>query len=342
MITVQAASRLHFGLLSFPYGPNWPDHLGQMILPARRFGGVGLMVQSPGIALQIRPAKSWSAQGPLAERTLAFARHFVCLLGIADHKFSDTLRGLMSPPQEIIVERSAPEHAGLGTGTQLGLAVARGLSEAWRLPVEAVDLCLRAGRGGRSALGFHGSYHGGFLVEAGQTIHSRISPLVTRLLFPEAWRIVLVIPPWGVGRHGFEETEAFRQLLAEGIPLEQIECLCRLILLGLLPALVEVDFKSFGEALFAYNSLAGEAFAKFQGGTYASPRITELVQFIRSQGIAGAGQSSWGPTVFAVTEDQSQATDLARRVRETFSLPENQVVVTSACNHGATVNVTDE
>jgi beta-RFAP synthase len=191
-------------------------------------------------------------------------------------------------------------------------------------------------------LGFHGFFHGGFLVEAGQKSQERISPLVARLAFPEAWRIVLVIPPGESGVHGMEEKEAFQQLLTEGIPLQQIEHLCRLTLLGLLPALVERDLKTFSEALFEYNSLAGQTFAKFQGGTYASPRITELVQFIRGQGIPGVGQSSWGPTVFAITEDEIIANDLARHIRQSFHLQENDVIVTSACNHGATVNVTEE
>src|SRR5260370_41078345 len=68
MRTGQTGSRMDFGLLSFPSGLNWPNHLGEVTMPARRFGGVGLMVQSPGIELQIRPTKNWSAQGPLAER----------------------------------------------------------------------------------------------------------------------------------------------------------------------------------------------------------------------------------------------------------------------------------
>jgi beta-RFAP synthase len=338
MIKVQAPSRLHFGLLSFPSDTNWPNHLGQVTMPVRRFGGVGLMVQSPGIALQIRPAKSWSAQGPLAERALGFARRF------ADHVRAeiDHFTELSHPPQEIVIETSAPEHSGLGTGTQLGLAVAWGLSEAWQLPTGAAELCLRVGRGTRSALGFHGFFHGGFLVEAGQTSHSRISPLVARLPFPEAWRIVLVIPPWRAGLHGFEESGAFRQLLTDGIPLQRIEHLCRLVLLGLLPALVELDFKSFGESLFDYNSLAGEAFSKAQGGTYASPQIAKVIQFIRRQGVAGVGQSSWGPTVFAIMEDEVVANDLAGRIRHAFNFQEKDVLVTSACNQGATVNVIGE
>ncbi len=341
MITVQTASRLHFGLLSFPC-EYWPNHLGQVAVPARRFGGVGLMLESPGIALRFRPSNTWSAHGPLAERAQAFACNFVSCMGTVDHVFSGTLRKLMSPPQEIIVERSTPEHAGLGTGTQLGLAVARGLSEAWKLPVEALDMFLGVRGLGRSALGFHGFFHGGFLVEAGQKSQPIISPLVARLPFPETWRIVLVISPGSPGLHGSEEREAFQQLLAEGVPMAQIERLCRLTLLGLLPALIELDFKGFGEALFEFNSLAGQAFAKFQGGTYASARIAELIQYIRNQGIPGAGQSSWGPTVFAVTEHESQANDLVRKVREKFSLQKHEVVVTAASNQGAKVSVIRE
>src|SRR5436853_520758 len=101
MIKVQAPSRLHFGLLSFPSDTNWPNHLGQTTMPARRFGGVGLMVQSPRIALQIRPAKSWSAQGPLAERALAFARLFMDYVRAENDNFTE----LSHPPQEIVIER---------------------------------------------------------------------------------------------------------------------------------------------------------------------------------------------------------------------------------------------
>lgn len=353
MITVQTASRLHFGLLSFPSSPTWPNQLGEETIPARWLGGVGLMVQSPGIMVQFHPANDWSAHGPLAERALFFARCFFDWTRTDNDDFSRTIRGLSPAPQEIMVKHCAPEHAGLGTGTQLGLAVARGLSEAWNFPMPAEELCRRVGRGERSALGCHGFFQGGFLVEAGKSLlnrtqsisegaesssRSHISPLIARLPFPPAWRIVLIVPSGSAGLHGIGEGEAFQQLLTRGFPLKQTESLCRLALLGLLPAVIELDFKGFGEALFDFNSLAGQAFAKFQGGTYANLRIAELIQFIRSQGVSGAGQSSWGPTVFAVTEDDSRADDLAGKIRRTFSLQENEVWVTSTCNKGATVS----
>jgi len=333
MIVVEAPSRLHFGLLSFPAGPYWPNHLGQENIPARRFGGVGLMTRSPGMSLRLRPAKDWSARGPLADRALAFARGF-----------SESLMakgsGIPGQPQYILIDRSAPEHVGLGTGTQLGLSVARGLSVAWDLEMDAEELAGHVGRAARSALGYHGFFHGGFLVEAGQSKTAAVSPLIARVPFPESWRIVVVIPPVGTGLHGQEENEAFQHL--QDLPLSQTDRLCRLVLLGLLPALIEKNLAAFGEALFDFNHSAGQTFAGIQNGSYASPRITELIQFIRRQGIAGVGQSSWGPTVFAVVEDEARGEQLARQVRETFGLQENEVLVITACNGGATVKVIEE
>src|SRR5438045_889474 len=108
MCRVQAPSRLHFGLLRLP-GRDDPTETF-----ARRFGGVGLMVKEPGIALSVIPAAGWSADGPLAERALGYAQQFARALSLHDRS-----------PCHVIVEHCAPEHAGLGTGTQLGLAVAR-------------------------------------------------------------------------------------------------------------------------------------------------------------------------------------------------------------------------
>jgi predicted sugar kinase len=113
--------------------------------------------------------------------------------------------------------------------------------------------------------------------------------------------------------------------------------LCRLVLLGLLPALVERDLDAFGEALYEFNVRAGEAFAPVQGGAYASPQAAGLVEFARCQGIRGAGQSSWGPVVFAVVSDIDHADHLAAHIRKRFALPQAAVWTTPACNHGATI-----
>jgi hypothetical protein len=83
----------------------------------RRFGGVGLMVQEPKVQLRVRESATWSAEGPQAERVLAFARDW-------------SRQVHQERCFHITVECAPPQHVGLGSGTQLGLAIARILAEA--------------------------------------------------------------------------------------------------------------------------------------------------------------------------------------------------------------------
>src|SRR5262249_8489633 len=149
------------------------------------------------------------------------------------------------------------------------------------------------GRGTRSSLGIHGFAHGGFLVEAGKRQSAEISPLAVRMSFPETWRLVLVLPPWTQGLHGADEQAAFRYLQSQLLSLRTPDSICRLVLLGMLPALADGDWAGFGEALYDFNVRVGSVFAPLQGGVYAHPRIAEVVAWIHRQGIHGVGQSSW-------------------------------------------------
>jgi beta-ribofuranosylaminobenzene 5'-phosphate synthase len=317
MIRVTTGSRLHFGLLN----------VGAPVPSGRRFGSVGMMVKAPGVHLTVSRAPTWCARGPLAERALVVARRFQ--ESIAPHPV---------PPQQIIVEKAAPEHAGLGTGTQLALAVARALALAGGLTdLSTEDLSQRVGRGFRSAVGVHGFERGGFLVDAGKGEYDTLAPLVARIRFPEDWPIVLILPVAEQGLHGSPERQAFEQLLTRPLVPAHTDALCRLVLLGLLPALLEHNLAAFGEALHEFNARAGEPFAAVQGGTYASPRVAELVTWLRQQGVAGTGQSSWGPTVFAVAGDEDQANHLAASIRRRFPTGPGQVLVTEAANEGAAV-----
>ncbi len=320
MIRVTTGSRLHFGLFHLPddRGDAWANLDGEPTLPARRFGGVGLMIDRPSVQLSIQQATEWSAEGPSADRALAFARR------LADR----------TPPCHITVEACPPEHRGLGSGTQLALAVARGVMAAAGLsPGSAVGLASRVGRGVRSALGIHGFDYGGFLVEAGQREPGQVAPLVVRVDFPESWRIVLIVPEWGPGLHGKLEQDAFARLPAPSPAWT--DSLCRLVLLGMLPALAERDLTTFGEALFDFNARVGEAFAPVQGGRYAGERIRELVTFIRHWGVRGVGQSSWGPAVFGIAGHEAEAERLAEQIKHRFSLGAHEVMVTRARNEPA-------
>jgi beta-RFAP synthase len=326
MIRVDAPSRLHFGMLSCTSAASWPSLEEGVVLPARQFGGVGLMVERPGVHVRVQPAGDWSAHGPLAERALAIARQFV-----------HTLPPSVVQPHEIHIDSAAPEHAGLGTGTQLGLAVSHALALSLGQELDAPELARRIGRGQRSALGVHGFAQGGFLVEAGKKRGGTISPLVARAELPAAWRVVLIIPAERPGLHGPDENQAIARLMGQNVPLDLTDTLARLVLLGMLPALAEQDLQAFGEALYDFNVLVGEVFSLVQKGRYSSPLAAEIVSFVRQQGVRGAGQSSWGPALFAIAADEDRGQDLARKLRARFHLADNAVMCVPASRHGAHV-----
>jgi beta-ribofuranosylaminobenzene 5'-phosphate synthase len=313
MIRIRTPSRLHFGLIA------------PAAKTGRRFGGAGLMIDQPGIEVTLEPAKAWRVCGSLAERGQA----------ILD-RLMKTYLGTEVDPHTIRIHTDAPEHMGLGTGTQLALAIARGLAEAGDLEDKsAIALAPLVGRGLRSAIGTHGFDLGGFLVDGGRMGEEDIAPLVAWLEFPEAWRIVLILPRGQAGVHGVEERHVFEHL--QEVP-GQTEGLCRRVLLEMLPALEVEDFDSFAESLYQFNRAAGEPFAKVQGGPYASARTAALIQYIRNLEVVGVGQTSWGPGVFVLTQDEEQARWVVKQVQEKFQVQKNHVLSVAADNHGAQIS----
>jgi beta-ribofuranosylaminobenzene 5'-phosphate synthase len=316
-ITVCTPSRLHFGLFALPSDAPAPG------MPVRQFGGVGLMVEQPGIQLEAACSETWLAEGPGADRALAFAKRYTAAVG-SERRFRVALRSC------------SPEHAGLGTGTQLGLAVATALSRLLGQPNDAATLAPRVERGLRSALGVHGFAQGGFLIEGGKREGIALSPLLCRHPFPDDWRVLLVLPDDVRGTHGAEEKQAFAKLRELPADPARTDVLCRLALLGMLPALFEGDLDTFGEAIHEFNRLVGERFRPWQHGVYAHPRVEALVAWLRHAGVRGVGQSSWGPAVFAiVAADQAEAVR-ASLLRAGMCRAE-EVMVTAAANGGARI-----
>lgn len=325
MIRIRTPSRLHFGLMSIPGegASAWANQEGEATLPRRHFGGVGLMIERPGIELTVAPAKSWSAEGHLADRALAFAQTYCAAVGI-DGAF------------HLNIAAAAAEHAGLGAGTQLGLAVARALAEITQQPNrDAVTLARHVGRGKRSALGVHGFAQGGFLVEPGKNAEGAIAPLVGRWDFPAEWSVVLVVPRGVQGTHGAPELDAFAELARRQCDDRATEILSRIVLLGLIPALLEHDLPGFGEALYDYNRRAGALFQATQGGCYADAGAAAIIKTVRALGIRGVGQSSWGPTIFLIVEE-SLAAGVCAQLE--IAIPSAEIIVTRACNRAAVMS----
>lgn len=290
-VEVVAPSRLHFGMFSFGRSDR------------RQYGGVGTMVDRPGLRLRITAAGEFAVRGPLAARAQTVAE-----------RLAEAWRLDHLPACLIDVEAAPPDHVGLGTGTQLALAVTAGLN-AWHgePPLDAARLAALAGRGDRSAIGTYGFTRGGLLVEAGKLPGEALSPLEHRVELPAAWRFALICPTAERGLSGEAERRAFREMPA--VPAETTERLRREVAVELLPAAEAGDFDRFSRSLYRFGREAGSCFAARQGGPFASGPIAELVATMRAAGIEGVGQSSWGPTVFALLRDE----DAARQFVETLA-----------------------
>lgn len=287
-VRVQAPARLHWGM--FDIG----GALG------RRFGGLGVAITNFAVILEATPGHKLTAHGPDSERALEFAHRYLTATGIR-------------AGAHVQVEQAIPNHVGLGSGTKLALAVAQALATLYGQPTDPYLLAQAVGRGRRSAVGLWTFAQGGLVVEGGRRPDEDIpAPLLMRYPMPEAWRCVVAIPADFTGLSGQAEAAAFEQI---GPTASQAATITHLTLMSLLPALVEGELAEFGQALTRVSALVGECFSPIQGGNYANPRSTELVELMLAWGAAGAGQSSWGPTVFGVVANAQQGQQLVERVQ---------------------------
>lgn len=309
-LLLTAPSRLHFGLLA--RGPAAP----------RQFGGLGLMVEEPGLEIAAEPSDEWRFSGPLADRAGRVASLLI-------------EGGLDAPPLAIRILRAPAEHVGLGTGTQVSLAVAKVVASFAGLDLSAVELAERTGRGRRSGVGLHGFDLGGLIVEGGHKAEGGAAPLLCRMEFPHEWSVLVVAPAEAPGLHGPDEAGAFAAL--PPIPERETDRLCRLVLLGILPAVAERDLPAFGASLEEIQGRVGSWFAPAQGGVYASPGVAEMAGWLRGEGLLGVGQSSWGPTLYGFSDEGPGPREaILRRFRERFG-PGCAALWTSASPAGASL-----
>lgn len=307
-IRVQAPARLHLGFLDLNGG------LG------RHFGSVGLALDAPAARLRLESSPGLSATGPGSERVLAQALRLTAALG-------------MAPRAHIAVEQAIPNHVGLGSGTQLALALGVGLARLQRATVSARAVAQITERGARSGIGIGTFEHGGFVVDGGHGTRTDTPPLIVRASFPDNWRVLLVFDERGQGLHGQSEIAAFRVL--PEFPAASAAHLCRLVLMQMLPALAEQELMTFGSAITELQRRVGDHFARAQGGRFTSPAVSEALQWLSEGGATGLGQSSWGPTGFCFVGDELQAEALACEARVRFAnRPELRFHVAKARNHG--------
>ncbi len=286
-VRVEAPARLHFGFVDMDGG------LG------RRFGSLGMAIDELAVRVAIEPAATLIVDGG-GERAADFA-HTCC----AAWK--------VAPAFRLTIDDTIPAHCGLGSGTQLALAIGAAIAGFAHRPIDAREIAGLLERGARSGVGIGAFEQGGFIVDGGNRVDApQPPPTISRLPFPTAWRIVMILDPLAGGLHGSAEIDAFRRLPPFSAALAGE--LSRLVLMRILPSLAEHDLDGFGDGLGELQARIGDHFAPVQGGRFTSPRVARALDGLQRLGARALGQSSWGPTGFAIAADTQQAEQWARRM----------------------------
>jgi beta-RFAP synthase len=290
-VGVSAPGRLHLGFL---------DPSGSL---GRAFGSLGLVIEgfTTGIELSASPSASdrLLADTPAGEAELARAAECIAQLKQRTGRHS---------PLSLHLGEVLPVHAGFGSGTQLAAAIGRAFAAWHGLDLDTATLAHWLGRGRRSGIGIAGFDLGGLLLDGGPASDGWPAPLLSRIRFPEDWRIVVVQDPTHRGLSGGAEKKAIASL--PPLPQAAAAEICHQVLMRVLPGAASAEFAPFAAGVNRMQQLLGGHFAPAQGGVFTSAPVGRLMHWFAdaSRGHEAAiGQSSWGPTGFAIVPSQVRA-----------------------------------
>lgn len=323
-VTVRTPSRLHLALI---------DLNGEL---GRVDGSLGVALAQPGVFLEATLSSETTVSGSQADLVRSLAKTFL------EHYKID--RGA-----QIHVSETIPSHVGLGSTTQISLAVASALANIFSIKASVRELAEVMGRGGTSGVGVAAFERGGLILDGGHRFgvgeekssflpsgasKARPAPLLVRYEVPRDWFFVVAVPNVPMGAHGEREVEIFRERCP--IPAEEVGKVCRIIMMVILPAIVERDLEAFGEGL---NVLQEVGIAS-RTRDLRDPTTWRCIDFMLDKGAYGAGQSSFGPAGYGLVEGEEKALRLTDDVTKFLRKQGGgRVFYSSANNTGAKIEV---
>ena len=320
-IRITTPARLHFSLI---------DLNGQL---GRIDGGFGLAITEPNFEIIAEPSTD------------------ICVESSAYHERACAILAQLQktyqfPGIKLKFISEIPMHSGFGSGTQLSLGIASAVNLFYDLNLSVLELANGVGRGGTSGIGIAAFDTGGFIVDGGHRYPEQKSsflpsaaaddisppPILLQHKFP-SWRLLIVMP--NCSRiYGEEELNLFRTLCPQ--PASVAPKLSHLLLMQLLPALLENDMQSFGDVL---NQIQTFGWKRVEIDAQGD-ELQQTLDFLQANGALGAGVSSWGPAICAVSEDIDT---LKRKTEEFFATLPNggTCFITYANNIGAQIKKVD-
>lgn len=315
VIQVSTFARLHFGFFDLSRSQS------------RAFGSVGVAIDAFKTHLKLYPSK----QDAVGGEGCALDDWGMRLLMQQQEMQS------LKEPLRVNVLQAIPRHHGLGSGTQMVLALGAGLQALHQRPIDPSTVAIHGGRGKRSGIGVATFQSGGLVVDGGVRDDGKLPPVLARYTFPPDWCFVLIMDHSDVGIHGDAEKKAFSTLAP--MPVDFTRHIAYQWLMEGLPGLLEQDFDAFASAVGALQNYNAQYFSPAQGGLYASPSVTQVIEYLKCQGHQGLGQSSWGPTGFVMLPSEMAANLLIESLKLSFSALPLEFRVTHAVNQGASIDV---
>jgi len=342
MARASTGARLHFGFCNLSLSHE------------RLYGALGVGLREPRVVVDAESADrvrvettygvrvettdgdgpAVDAADPAVDEVRAYARTAVDLLDVEGAR--------------VAVRESLPRHAGLGSGTQLAAATLAAVAAAHGEEPRVRERAPALGRGGRSGVGVATFEAGGFVLDAGHPTARfttdrpadgewTVPPVAARHGVPDDWRFLLVRPDADPGRDGDAEDDAMRTAVERADP-GLADRIGGIVTRRALPAVATGNVERFGAAVSEIGRLNGAWYADEQGGVYRPP-VGELVASLSaSAAVFGAGQSSWGPTVYGVTDaaNADAAADAGERALDEAGVA-GSVAVVRAADAGARV-----
>ncbi len=312
-VRVKAPSRIHITLI---------DLNGNI---GRVDGGVGLALENPYIELVARESENVVIKGDFENRE-RFA------------EIAEKFREKFGMGIEIDIRESFPSHVGLGSGTQISLAVGRAYTEINEIEMSVREIAEFTGRGGTSGIGVAVFERGGFIVDGGHSRKLKSSflpssfsrapppPVIARYDFP-GWEVHLFVPE-EKGFAGLKEKDLFER--STPLRIDEVRELSHIILMKLMPSVVEQDLDEFARAVYRIQHLGFKKAEVSQYGEVA----WGFIELLKDHGAVGL--SSTGPTLYFIGPRKSAKE--GKRYLEDQGVEFNYIR-TEARNRGAEIGV---
>ena len=250
------------------------------------------------------------------------------------------------------IKESYPEHLGIGSKTQLSLAVGTAITKLEGLDLSVEKITKIVGRGGTSGIGWRGFEQGGFILDSGHdfgsgkeketflpsSASSSANPALTLIRYPipENWRFLVIIPNVKQGAHDQEEVNIFQEYTP--INREEVNEVSHQIIMKVLPGLIKNNLDYFGEGLKRIQKIG---FKKIEIDLQ-HPIVKKLMFFLEAEGVKAYGMSSFGPCVVAITEGDESAKILKAKCEEFIKDFRGIVLIAKPNNTGAEIKIEQE